>query len=416
MGQSKMSGELPKVVLDQISKTPQFQSLLKRLQFLDKIEDTADVKDLQRNVWELTSIIRTYERGEFYANAIGRLLIFHEFRASYSIPYGGSVPQWYIDGKNNEAPQYREQLRQARNRVHELVTELLLQQPSLHRDTEMTRRKAQASTPLPPSISPARGIELLNRQYEKGQSLLSNRPTKEEEYAAWENITREYLSKSFGSDSPNVRSVLDIGKGGGFLLDADESYWENRRADSLQRQLVMIKGLIEVLETELEEDVPAILSPLISSVSNRVFLVHGRNDGIKEMVARFLMRLDVEVTILHEQPNRGRTIIEKFVDHSKDVGFAVVLLTADDVGGLIGEPNDKQVHRARQNVILELGFFLGALGRHRVCALYESGVEIPSDFQGVLFVPLGDGNWKWHLAKEMQAAGLPIDMNKVVGV
>lgn len=85
------------------------------------------------------------------------------------------------------------------------------------------------------------------------------------------------------------------------------------------------------------------------------------------------------------------------------------------VGGRKKLLYDKQKKRARQNVILELGFFLGKLGRKRVCALYEEGVEIPSDYDGVIFVPL-DKNGAWHLslAKELKAAGLSIDLNKAI--
>src|SRR5947209_3001268 len=107
--------------------------------------------------------------------------------------------------------------------------------------------------------------------------------------------------------------------------------------------------------------------------------------------------------------------MEKFVEYS-DVGFAIVLVTDDDRGGPIDLPTDQKLQpRARQNVILELGFFLGKLGRKRVCALYQQGVEIPSDYQGILFVSLDEtGGWKLHLAKELKAAGLPIDMNKAM--
>jgi predicted nucleotide-binding protein len=71
--------------------------------------------------------------------------------------------------------------------------------------------------------------------------------------------------------------------------------------------------------------------------------------------------------------------------------------------------------RARQNVILELGFFLGKLGRKRVCALYQHNVEIPSDYAGVLFVPIDSGGaWRLPLARELKAAGLDIDMNRAV--
>lgn len=150
------------------------------------------------------------------------------------------------------------------------------------------------------------------------------------------------------------------------------------------------------------------------SASNRVFIVHGHNEAIRDKVARFVQRLDLEPIILHEQPNKGRTIIEKFIDHS-DVSFAIVLLTADDKGGLNDADTSAYQTRARQNVILELGFFLGKLGRERVCALYESGVEIPSDYQGVLFISLDDADaWTLRLAKEMKTANLPIDLNTLV--
>jgi predicted nucleotide-binding protein len=97
------------------------------------------------------------------------------------------------------------------------------------------------------------------------------------------------------------------------------------------------------------------------------------------------------------------------------VHFAVVLLTADDRGGTMKTAYDAQKPRARQNVILELGFFLGKLGRKRVCAIYQEGVEIPSDYSGVVFVPLdADGAWRMKLTRELKAAGLEVDMNRAV--
>jgi len=150
------------------------------------------------------------------------------------------------------------------------------------------------------------------------------------------------------------------------------------------------------------------------SPSGRIFVVHGCNDAVREKTARFLERVGLQPIILHEQPNEGRTIIEKFVEYS-DVSFAVVLLTGDDKGGLKDRPSEDQELRARQNVILELGFFLGKLGRSNVCALYEESVEIPSDYKGVLFVKLDAGGaWQMSLAREMKAAKVPFDMNKVV--
>ncbi len=151
-----------------------------------------------------------------------------------------------------------------------------------------------------------------------------------------------------------------------------------------------------------------------ATVGTKVFLVHGQNDAAKEKVARFLEKLKLNAVILHEQPNKGRTIIEKFTDHA-DVPFAVVLMTADDVGGVKGTPPKKLSPRARQNVVLELGYFLARLGRGHVCALFESGVEMPSDYSGVLYLPLDSGGaWRLQLVKEIKAAGLPVDLNDAV--
>ena len=123
---------------------------------------------------------------------------------------------------------------------------------------------------------------------------------------------------------------------------------------------------------------------------------------------------NIKVIILREQPNEGRTIIEKFVDYS-DAGFALIFLTPDDKGGPINVPFDKFKTRARQNVSLELDYFLGKLGCRRVSALYREGVEITSDYSGVLFIPLDpDGAWCLKLARELKAAEIEVDMNKAI--
>ncbi len=155
--------------------------------------------------------------------------------------------------------------------------------------------------------------------------------------------------------------------------------------------------------------------PLEDAGSQRVFLVHGHDEAALHAVARFLEQIGLVVIVLREQPNNGRTIIEKFEAYS-DVGFAVVLLTPDDRGGASGAKPEHQQSRPRQNVILELGYFLGRLGRRRVCALYTEGVEIPSDYSGVLYIKLETGGaWKLDLAKEMKVAGLTMDLNRAVG-
>nr|WP_314584137.1 nucleotide-binding protein [uncultured Pseudomonas sp.] len=145
-------------------------------------------------------------------------------------------------------------------------------------------------------------------------------------------------------------------------------------------------------------------------LSRKVFIVHGHDEGAREMLARFLERLGFQSIILHEQANRGGTVIEKIEAHG-DVGFAVVLLTPDDEGCV---KNGKPEPRARQNVLLELGYFLGRLGRDKVCALKRGIVEIPSDFAGVVWESMDGNNWKQALGRELEAAGYEIDWNRVM--
>lgn len=153
-------------------------------------------------------------------------------------------------------------------------------------------------------------------------------------------------------------------------------------------------------------------SKVIVPKSNRVFIVHGHDGEAREAVARFLMRVGLDPVILHEQANRGRTIIEK-VEANSDVGFAVVLLTPDDEGRVLG--TDKLESRARQNVLLELGYFIARLGRENVCTLKRGNLEIPSDFAGVVWSTMdANGAWKQELAKELAAAGYEIDWNLVM--
>ncbi|WP_428331879.1 TIR domain-containing protein [Novosphingobium sp.] len=146
--------------------------------------------------------------------------------------------------------------------------------------------------------------------------------------------------------------------------------------------------------------------------SNKVFVVHGHDDGAKHELARFLEKIELEAVILHEQANQGRTIIEKFLACADEVGFAVVLFTPDDLGGASTAP--VQVARARQNVVFELGYFVAKLGRGNVCLMRKGDVEIPSDLFGVIYTEL-DGNegWKMALVKELKAAGLSFDANKM---
>lgn len=138
-----------------------------------------------------------------------------------------------------------------------------------------------------------------------------------------------------------------------------------------------------------------------------IFVVHGHDEGAKHQVARFLEKAKLSFKILSELPDQGRTIIEKFQHHASASNFAIILLTADDVGGT---DSTKLQPRARQNVILELGYFMALLGRERVCALKKGEIEVPSDFSGVIYKNFDTNEgWKRSLLLELQSAGFKVD-------
>ncbi len=131
----------------------------------------------------------------------------------------------------------------------------------------------------------------------------------------------------------------------------------------------------------------------------RVFIVHGRDKSLRDEVKAYLSECGWSPVILAEQTSSGRTIIEK-IENYADVQCAVVLYSGCDWGALKGEAAFSP--RARQNVVLEHGFFIGRLGRERVFAIKENGVEVPNDLAGVVYIEK-EGDWKRELRKELSA-------------
>jgi predicted nucleotide-binding protein len=240
---------------------------------------------------------------------------------------------------------------------------------------------------------------------------------------ALEHAVQATLADIFGSDTTDASRYRSAGQLRHYPVlsfsmnrgQTGPSIGEIHRdvAAHIENAIAMIEGIVARFREDLEEDDGGgaeARAEVRAESTRRVFVVHGHDQGTKETVARFLSQLDLEPIILHEQPSGGRTIIEKFEDYS-DVAFAVVVLTPDDHGGPAGAITQA---RARQNVILELGFFLGRLGRARVCALKKGEVEVPTDFAGVVYTTIDDaGGWKVELAKEISASGIEIDFNKV---
>jgi predicted nucleotide-binding protein len=234
------------------------------------------------------------------------------------------------------------------------------------------------------------------------------------EYDRWMTYNEELLKRSFSTTE--LAEQYSSGVWGGFI----------RVKPSAQQQAYDLKQIVEIKVSCLRSILDRLeLIPLGQSQSgqqsavgtcssrSKVFIVHGHDEAARESLARFIERLGVEAVILHEQASSGRTIIEKLENFS-DVSFVVILLTPDDVGAVVSQRSNL-LQRAKQNVVLELGYFIGKLGRKNVCALYRSDVELPSDILGVVYIKLDeDGAWKFRLAKELMASDFSVDMNKAL--
>ncbi|GAT62536.1 TIR domain-containing protein [Paludibacter jiangxiensis] len=221
------------------------------------------------------------------------------------------------------------------------------------------------------------------------------------------------VDKKFGSENEYSTRLSKINQNGFFF------------EDNQQKLISILDIIIDDIElsSQKEEfitkpnqanDISERMNKLVYEENHKVFVVHGHNNEIKQSVARIIDKLGLEPIILHEQPNMGMTIIEKFLFNS-NVGFAVVILSADDI---VFDSNNKQNYRARQNVVLELGFFYAKLGRNRVVALVDSSkkIDLPSDIHGIIYISYdGDnGRWKFDLAKELSNNGYSINVNDIL--
>jgi predicted nucleotide-binding protein len=216
---------------------------------------------------------------------------------------------------------------------------------------------------------------------------------------------------------------------------ANDPYFPHAPID-VQRRVILqmmvgneqvIDDLYEALRDEIGGDAPPPADPLQaadppsvqpltpSSLDDGgpIFVVHGHDRAVLHELVRVLERgTGREVVVLHEQANNGAVLLEKFEGHAARAAYAVVLVTADDVGGPVA--GAEQQPRGRQNVVFELGYFFGKLGRERVTVLLEPGVEEPSDIKGLVYTALDPGgSWKRELGRELRSAKLPFDDARV---
>ena len=270
--------------------------------------------------------------------------------------------------------------------------------------------------------------QLINDRISKGQELLSitvtqipsyNRRNRVEydeteknkffsEYKKWNTFNIELLKQYF--DSPENEYKQESENAISTMFFGEDIVAEQKR--DIQRQITVLESFIErllliptTIKTQNEVKVE-------HKFTNKVFIVHGHNNEIKQTIARTLTQLKLEPIILHERPEQGRTIIEKFEQNSSDVNFAIILLTADDEGKAKKETDYKS--RARQNVVFEMGYFIGKLGREKVFLLLENGVDKPGDLDGIVYIPIDDADgWKLRLVKELKVAGYNVSADNL---
>jgi len=153
-------------------------------------------------------------------------------------------------------------------------------------------------------------------------------------------------------------------------------------------------------------------------LSKNIFIVHGRDHKPMKELKALLCEFGLNPIILHEQPSGSKTIVEKLEEYSDNVGYAFVILTPDDLARSnilpllppLPELPFEPKMQARQNVILEFGYFMHLLGRDRVCCLHEGNVELPSDMQGIVYIQFKDSieEVRPKIKKELNKAGYKI--------
>ncbi|HYT43160.1 MAG TPA: nucleotide-binding protein [Methylomirabilota bacterium] len=285
----------------------------------------------------------------------------------------------------------------------------------------MVKRRNDAQPLSPPMLlsSKEEASEKITRRIELGHQIKNSNITSMTElkqartgYYSWNEYNEDLLLHLFDNSSIKEgyrKSFFSVSMHEETLDKQIEDFRDN--VDYYLRKLESIRERLEIFEVS-----PRLIQPPLASqqltLSKKVFVVHGHDEGAKEAVARFISKLGLQPIILNEQPNSGKTIIEKFEDSAEEVGFAVVLLTPDDMGYPRDKPEELKP-RPRQNVVLELGYFLAKLGRSRVCALYKGNVELPSDYDGVIYLKM-DSHWQIDLAKEIRQVIKDIDLNKVL--
>lgn len=240
------------------------------------------------------------------------------------------------------------------------------------------------------------------------------------DFYIWDEYNVEFLKRRFTiatlADEYNYTGAAWVGG-----YESFQQRFEYLQQDIREkiRRLDSIRGRIPLLEeastVQASGQIPR-ARVLAHGSPDTIFIVHGHTEAGRLAVHGLLREItNLKAVILHDEANRGQTLIEKFESVGSTAGFAVVILTGDDVARVATDADADLLPRGRQNVVFEFGFFVGFLGGSRVAVLYEEGVELPSDIDGLVYIPYDSrGAWKTLLARELKAAGVEIDAEKLL--
>lgn len=274
----------------------------------------------------------------------------------------------------------------------------------------MVKTKEAVEKPLSKLLIPKDEAELkLKDRVVKGRKLFDaymdfegTQEQNDKEYKKWNDYNEEFLKRIFTNEdyyNAYVWSGVD-----------DEYIFE-----IMEEKLHYIELLIEKLELiPFNENICAtFVSPVSKAMNNKkVFVVHGRDELAKTSLETLLHEMGLETIVLHRQADEGQTIIEKFEKHS-DVGYAFILLTPDEIAYFAHEDSlpdheRKKEKRARANVIFEFGYFVGRLGRNKVCCVYTGDVSLPSDVSGMIYKKymVSVEEVAYSITKDLRAVGI----------
>ncbi|MCW5519537.1 nucleotide-binding protein [Aureitalea sp. L0-47] len=223
------------------------------------------------------------------------------------------------------------------------------------------------------------------------------------EMQAWAAECEDFILSNYGKDSSPWRIFEKFDSS---RLDGN---YQSTFESEMNKVISALQACLRIKPVKLSNS----SQPRTNLDITKVFIVHGHDNEVKNIVARFIESLNLKAIILHEQASSSKTIIEKIEEYS-NVGFGIVLYTPCDIGGKNAKTPDLKP-RARQNVVFEHGFLMGKIGRENVCALVKGEIETPNDIAGVVYIQIDKAEaWKFQLAKELKNSGYEFDMNKLI--